>query len=327
MALQAVDKFKKKAVILDLSATDRGDLCLDSVKALNLDWQLMDNASPEQVSALIADKQIVVTNKVVLDRKTLEAATSLKLVCISATGTNNVDLVAARELGIDVCNVTGYATPAVVQYVFATMLSLFGRLQDHRLAVKRGEWSRSEQFCLLDFPFHECQGKTIGIVGYGELGKAVADIAKSFGMKVLIAARNSDDKREGRIPLNEMLPQLDVLSLHCLLNDETENLISKKELDALPKGAIVINSARGGIVNEKDLIASIENGHLGGAATDVLSAEPPPENHCLLQKEYSNLIVTPHIAWASVESRQRLIDQVALNISEYLSGHSRNIIN
>jgi len=327
MTLQAPDESKRRAVILDLSATDRGDLCLDSVTQLNIDCQLINNASPEQVSGLIADKEIVVTNKVVLDRAILESASSLKLVCISATGTNNVDLVAARELGIDVCNVTGYATPAVVQYVFATMLNLFGRLQEHRLAVRRGEWSHSDQFCLLDFPFHECQGKTLGIVGYGELGKAVAEVAKLFGMKVLIAARNLDDKREGRIPLNLMLPQLDVLSLHCLLNAETEHLISKKELLAMPKGAIVINSARGGIVNEKDLLAVIESGHLGGAATDVLSSEPPPEDHCLLQKEYNNLIVTPHIAWASIESRQRLIDQVALNISAYLEGKSRNIVN
>lgn len=327
MVLQASDMLRKKAVILDLSATDRGDLCLDAINKLDLEWQLLANASPEKVAALINDKEIVVTNKVVLDKETLEKAKSLKLICISATGTNNVDLQAARELGIDVCNVTGYATPAVVQYVFTAMFNLFGRFQEHRQAVERGEWSHSKQFCLLDFPFHECHGKTLGIVGYGELGKAVAEVAKSFGMKVLIAARNSEDKRAGRMALKDMLPQLDVLSLHCVLNNETRHLISKKELYSLPKGAIIINSARGGIVNEKDLLEAIESGHLGGAAADVLSLEPPPENHLLLQKKYSNLIITPHIAWASIESRQRLIDQVALNISEYLAGKPRNIVN
>jgi len=327
MTLQAPAGQKTRAVVLDLSATDRGDLCRDALNNLDLEWQIHNKTSPEQAAACIAGRQVVVTNKVVIDRKLLIGASDLKLICISATGTNNVDLLAARELGIDVCNVTGYATPSVVQYVFSVMLSLFTKLAEHRRAVNKGEWSDSEQFCLLDFPFHECQHKTLGIVGYGELGSAVAKVARAFGMKVLVAARNTEDTREGRIPLKEMLPQLDVLSLHCLLNEDTKNLISKNELNALPKGALVINSARGGIVNEQDLLNAIESGHLGGAATDVLSTEPPSEHHLLLQKTFDNLIITPHIAWASVESRQRLIDHVAFNISEYMAGRPRNIVN
>ncbi|MDH5393007.1 MAG: glycerate dehydrogenase [Gammaproteobacteria bacterium] len=313
--------------MLDRKASDRGDLCLDALTQLDLDWQLLDKADPAQLAALIQDQQIVVTNKVVLNRALIENAPNLKLICISATGTNNVDLVAARERGIDVCNVTSYATPSVVQYVFNVLLNLLCRFTEYQQAVKSGAWSRSEQFCLLDFSFRELDGKVLGIIGYGELGQAVARVAEAFGMKVLIAARNSDDQREGRWPLAELLPQLDVLSLHCPLTEETRHVISTQEIRALPEGAILINSARGGIVDEKALLAAIESGHLGGAATDVLTTEPPAEHHILLQKNYPNLIVTPHIAWASIESRQRLIDQLAFNISEYLSGRPRNIVN
>ncbi|MDH5518212.1 MAG: D-2-hydroxyacid dehydrogenase [Gammaproteobacteria bacterium] len=317
----------KQAVMLDLKATDRGDLSLDSLYMPGLAWQLLDNAGAIQLPALIKDKEIVVTNKVLLDRALLEQADQLKLICICATGTNNVDLDAARERGIDVCNVTSYASASVVQYVFAVLLNLMSRLTEHQQAVQAGAWSSSKQFCLLDYPFKELEGKVLGIVGYGELGQAVASVAKAFGMKVMIAARNSDDKRPGRWPLAALLPQLDVLSLHCPLTNETRHLIAKKELQALPKGAIVINSARGGIVDEEALLKAIEDKHLAGAATDVLSTEPPEKNHRLLQKHYPNLIITPHIAWASTESRQRLIDQVALNIASYLAGRPRNIVN
>lgn len=327
MTLQVIKKSTKQAVVLDLKATDRDDLCLDTLKQLELDWHMVDQAGASEVAELIQGKEIVVTNKVVLDRAVLENATDLKLVCIAATGTNNVDLQAARELGIDVCNVTGYGTSSVVQYVFTTLLSLVSRVPEYQAAVAAGEWSRSKMFCLLDFPFHELDGKTLGVVGYGELGKGVAKIAQAFGMKVLIAARDSADKREGRLPLASMLPAVDVLSLHCPLTKETSNLISTNEMQLLPKGAIIINSARGGIVDEAALLAAIESGHLGGAATDVLITEPPQTDHILLQKAYPNLIVTPHIAWASIESRQRLFDQVAFNISEYLAGRPRNIVN
>jgi len=327
MTLQAMSNSTKQAVVLDLKATDRDDLCLDALKQPAIDWQMVDQADASEVAALIKGKEIVVTNKVVLDRALLAGATDLKLICIAATGTNNVDLQAARELGIDVCNVTGYGTASVVQYVFTTLLSLVSRIPEYQAAVTAGDWSRSKMFCLLDFPFHELNGKTLGIVGYGELGKGVAKIAQAFGMKVLIAARDSADKREDRLPLASLLPAVDVLSLHCPLTEQTSNLISAKEMQLLPKGAIIINSARGGIVDEAALLAAIESGHLGGAATDVLITEPPAQDHILLQKTYPNLIVTPHIAWASIESRQRLFDQVALNISEYLAGRPRNIVN
>jgi len=321
------DQLKKQAVVLDLKATDRDDLSLKSLEGLPLDWLFVDQAADDEVAELIKNKHIIVSNKVTINRQLLKAAPDLKLICISATGTNNVDLAAARELGIDVCNVTAYATASVVQYVFTVLLNLISRVPEYQQAVNEDAWSRSELFCLLDFPFHELQGKTLGIVGYGELGQAVAKVAQAFGMMVLIAARNADDKREGRVLLQDMLSQLDVLSLHCPLTEATQHLISDAEINLLPKGAILINSARGGVVDEDALLRAIENGHLGGAATDVLSTEPPPPGHPLLQKKYNNLIVTPHVAWASIESRQRLIDQVAFNIEEYLAGRPRNIIN
>lgn len=327
MTLQASKSLKNQAVILDLKASDRDDLSLNALFETNLQWEVYDQALPQQVAEYIKNKAVVVTNKVVLNGDILKNAPDLRLICISATGTNNVDLEVARQLGIDVCNVTAYATPSVVQYVFSVLLSLMSRVTEYEQAVQAGNWSRSEQFCLLDYSFHELQGKVLGIVGYGELGRAVARVAQAFGMKVLIAARDENDKREGRIQLEELLPQLDVLSLHCPLTQETQNLISKKEIQAMPGGAILINSSRGGIVDEQALIEGIESGHLAGAATDVLTTEPPPIDHLLLQKKYPNLIVTPHIAWASIESRQRLIDQVAFNISEYLAGRPRNIVN
>lgn len=312
--------------MLDLDTINRQDLSLDSLHGLPLEWDIRDKVSYDELANAIAGKQVIVTNKVVINRELMQQSPALKLVCVAATGTNNVDLDAARELGIEVCNATTYATASVVQYVFSVMLTLHSRLQDYQQAVKQGNWSKSNIFCLLDYSFNELAGKTLGIVGYGELGQAVAHVARAFGMNVLIAQRNSDDNRPERIALHEMLPQLDVLSLHCPLTEETRNLIAKPELELLPEHAILINSARGGIVNEQDLQLVLESDRIGGVALDVLSTEPPPEDHALLQLDLPNLIITPHIAWGSVEARQRLLDQVALNIESYLSGTIRNSV-
>lgn len=327
MTLQAPDQVLKNAVLLDLNTMDKGDVQLNALYQLNLQWDIHQSVTADKLMSAITDKQIVVSNKVVIGQKQMQQVPALKLICVAATGTNNIDLKAARELGIDVCNVTGYATPSVVQYVFSVLLTLNSRMQEYQAAVQQGRWPQSKMFCLLDYSFHELAGKTLGIVGYGELGQAVAAVARGFGMEVLIARRNKHDSRDNRLELEQMLTKVDVLSLHCPLTAETENLIAKKQLSLLPQGAIVINTARGGVVNEGDLLAALESGHLAGAATDVLTTEPPAKDHLLLKTARSNLIVTPHIAWASVESRQRMIDQVALNISEYLAGRPRNIVN
>jgi len=312
------------AVFLDLATVARGDLDLTGLRAACARWTLHDYTQPGQLAARIARAQVVVTNKFVLDRAALAAAPDLKLVCLTATGTNNVDLAAAQELGIAVANVTGYATAAVVQHVFALILAHATRLLDYRAAVAAGAWSRSPMFCLLDFPIFELAGKTLGIVGYGELGRAVARVARCFGMEVLIAQRPGGPPREGRLPLADLLPQVDVLSLHCPLAENTRGLIGAAELALMRPTALLVNTARGPLVDAQALAAALRAGTIGGAALDVLSSEPPPLDHPLLAPDIPNLILTPHTAWASREARQRVLDEVALNIAAFAAGERRN---
>ena len=308
-----------KAAFLDLASVYRDDLDLTVLKNAVPEWLWFDNISESELADVLTEVDVVVSNKVLLGKEQLRNAKHLKLICIAATGTNNVDLRAADELGISVRNVRAYATASVVQHVFTLLLSLTIHIEEYRQAVQRGEWSSSEYFCLLDFPIRELQGKTLGIVGYGELGKAVAKVAAVFGMDVLIAKRNADDKRPGRMPLGDLLKNVDVLSLHCPLNEDTRGLIGKDELALMKHDAVLINAARGGLVDEVALLEALDNKKLGGAGIDVIEQEPPASDYPLLQANLPNLIVTPHIAWASVESRQRLIDAVAQNISQHIA--------
>jgi glycerate dehydrogenase len=271
---------------------------------------------------------VVVTNKVVLDAALLEqAASHLELICVAATGTNNIDLEATDRLGIPVCNARGYATPSVVQHVFALILALSTRLLDYEQAARDGRWARSPFFCLLNFPVREIRGLTLGIVGYGELGRGVAEVARTFGMEVLISQRPGGPPRPGRLPLNELLPRVDVLSLHCPLTPETRGLIDPRALSLMRDDALLINTARGGIVDEAAVAAALRGGHLGGAGVDVLAEEPPANGSPLLEPGIPNLILTPHSAWASHGSRQRLIDQVAENIHAFRAGEPKNLVN
>jgi glycerate dehydrogenase len=313
-----------KGVMLDRGSLDPGDLDLSGLDAVIDDWSFYEETHPDEVIARLIDAQIVVSNKVVLDEAVLSSAPDLKLICVAATGTNNVDLAAAKSRGIMVCNVTGYATPSVVEHVFAIILALSRRLPDWQQAIEKGHWQQATHFCLLDYPMGELNGKTLGIVGYGELGRAVAQVAKAFGMQVLIAERPGGGAQSGRLPLEELLPQVDVLSLHCPLTDNTRNLISKTELELMKPTAILINTARGGIVDEAALAAALHAGQIGGAGVDVLTTEPPVKGNVLLDESIPNLIVTPHIAWASVESRQRLVNEVVENIRAFLDGTPRN---
>jgi glycerate dehydrogenase len=312
------------AVFLDLATVSRGDIDLAPLERLTPNWRLFAATTPGELKERIKGVEWVVSNKVVLDRETLVGAPGLKLICIAATGTNNVDLQAARELGIAVTNVAGYSTPSVVQHVFALILSLTTRLHDYRTAVAGGAWQRSSQFCLLDFPIRELEGMVLGIVGYGTLGKAVARVAEAFGIKVLLAQRPGGSPQPGRIPLQDMLPQVDILSLHCPLTEATRNLIGAVELARIKPGALLINTARGGIVDEEALVQSLKEGRLGGVGIDVLSVEPPTAGNPLLQPGIPNLIVTPHVAWASRESRQRLLAEIEANIRAFLEGAERN---
>lgn len=318
---------KLHGVLLDLATIDRNDLDLGFLDRVCGRWEMYDKTAPEMTLMRIRDAHIVVSNKVVLDRRSLAGAPNLKLICITATGVNNVDLEAAREMDIRVCNVVRYATPAVVQHVLGLILALTTRLSDYRQAVARGDWRRSDQFCLLDFPIRELAGRTLGIVGYGELGQAVGRVAEAFGMELLIAQRPGAPEQPGRIPLDGLLQRADVVTLHCPLTDATRNLIGTRELALMKPDALLINTARGGIVDEPALTEALRKGVIGGAGVDVLTQEPPKDGNPLLAPDIPNLIVTPHIAWASRESRQRLIDEVALNIEAFLEGRERNRVN
>jgi len=272
------------------------------------------------------DIDIVITNKVPVDRGTLLAASSLALICVAATGTNNIDLASAEQCNITVCNVRAYATTSVVEHVFSLILSLNRRLHEYQSAVSRGEWNSADTFCLLDYPVRELAGQTLGIIGYGELGRAVAGMAEAFGMKVLIAQRPGSHNAPGagRVSLDQLLAQADIISLHCPLSKDTANLIDHNELGKMRKGALLINTARGGIIEEAALVAALKRGNLGGAGFDVLTAEPPGMGNPLLDYDGTNLILTPHVAWAGREARQRLVDQVADIIEAFKRGELVN---
>jgi glycerate dehydrogenase len=315
-----------KGVFLDLATVDRGDLDLSALRQALPDCQFHDVTTPEQTADRIRDAAVVISNKVMLDRTTLDQASNLQLICVAATGTNNVDLEAAKERGITVTNVVGYATPSVAQHVFSLILALTTRLAEHQHAVSTGAWQRSSQFCLLDYPFRELAGKRLGIVGYGELGHAVARVAEAFGMELLLAQRPGGEPATDRLPLHKLLPQVDVLSLHCPLTENTRGLIDGQALALMRPDALLINTARGGIVDEAALAAALRAGRLGGAGVDVLTREPPSDGNPLLAGDIPNLIVTPHVAWASRESRQRLLNELVANIQAFLGGTRRNRI-
>lgn len=321
------------AVLLDRGSLDTGDLDDSALAAACGPWRFHAATAPADTARRIADAAVAITNKVVIEAAEMDAATALRLVCIAATGTNNVDLDAARARGIAVTNVTGYATPAVVQHVFALLLDWAVGLRARTAVVRTGAWSASPHFCLLpdtaagERPIRELAGLRLGIVGHGELGRAVARTAAAFGMQVLIAQRPGTEHGPpppGRLPLPELLAQVDVLSLHCPLAENTRGLIGAAELETMQPGALLINTARGGLVDEAALAAALRRGHLGAAALDTLSLEPPPLDHPLLAPDIPNLAITPHVAWASAAARQRLVDEVAANIRAFAAGERRN---
>ncbi len=313
-------------VFLDVSTVTDGDLDLNPLRATLDSWIFSGLTAPADIADAIRDADIVVSNKAVLDREAIAAAGRLRLICIAATGANNVDLDAARAGNIAVCNVRAYATTSVVEHVFMVILALQRRLAEHTTAVGRGQWGRATRFSMLDFPFSELSGKTLGIIGYGELGKAVADMGGAFGMQVLIAERAGAAVRPGRIAFDQLLAQADVISLHCPLTPATENLLTLEAFRKMRTGAILVNTARGGIVNEADLMQALKSGEIAGAAVDVLTTEPPVSGNPLLDEQLPNLIVTPHIAWAGQHARQKLIGELAANIRAFLDNRPRNLV-
>lgn len=316
-----------RAAFLDLASFEPEDLDLAPLRRVLPDLTLYDETAPEQVEARLAGVEVAIISKVRMTAEVLAAAPALKLILVAATGTDNVDLQAAQERGIAVYNCQAYGTAAVAQHTMALMLALATRLLDYHAAVREGHWQRARHFCLLDYPIAELAGRTLGIVGYGEIGKAVARLAEAFGMRVLVAARpGGGPAPEGRLPLDELLPQVDVLSLHCPLTPATRNLIGERELRRMPRHAFLINVARGGLVDEAALAKALREGWIAGAGVDVLSSEPPRDGNPLLEPDIPNLIVTPHSAWGSREARQRIIEQMAENVLAFRAGDGRRRI-
>lgn len=321
-----------RAVFLDKLSLDKDDLDFSRLNATSDNWEFYQTTSKDEVEKRTEDAEIIVSNKVVLDKTAIENAKNLKLICVAATGTNNVDLDYAKAKGITVCNVRAYGTQSVVQHVFTLLLMLFRNIPQYQAAIKRGDWQRSKEFCLLDYPIEDLSGKIIGIVGYGELGQAVAKLAEAFGMEVRIAdhtAKNEQDEKKtqsNRFALNQLLRDVDVLTLHCPLTEQTKNLIDEAELRLMKSSAYLVNMARGGIVNEHALKEALMQNRLAGAAIDVLETEPPQESSPLFDLDLPQLIITPHIAWASRSARQTLLNQVAENIEKYFSGTAQNIV-
>jgi glycerate dehydrogenase len=313
-----------KTVFLDRSTFS--DPIVFPVARLAGDWQEHARTMPGQVLSRAADAAVVVTNKVKLPAALLEKLPQLRLVAVAATGVDHVDLDAARRLGVGVCNVRDYATHSVPEHVFAVLLALRRNLLVYAAAATNGTWSRAENFCLLNWPIEDLAGSTLGIVGGGSLGKSVAKLGAAFGMRVLLAERRDAPLRSGRVAFERVLAEADVLSLHVPLTPATRNLIGASELNQMKPTAILINSARGGVVDEAALVAVLRAGQLAGAAVDVLTAEPPPADHPLLTASLPNLLVTPHIAWASLQAQQRMADEVVENIAAFLRGELRNRI-
>lgn len=295
------------------------DLDLTPLHELPVNWQLYDFTTPEQTLERCHNAHVVITNKVVLDSQTLSTLKSLKLVCIAATGTNNVDLKAAKNHGIDVKNVVNYTGSSVAQLVFNVLLELTTHAGKYNQLVADGKWSHSRSFCLFDAPMVELSGKTMGLIGYGNLAKSVEHLAKAFGMKALIAEqKGAGQTRPDRTPFDQVLREADAISIHCPLNETTRNLFTTSEFEQMKPSAILINTARGGIVNEADLINALNAGEIAGAAVDVIITEPPPNDYPLIINKPDNLIITPHIAWATLEARTRLLQLLADNIARSL---------
>jgi len=322
-----------RSVFLDTDTLGPDDIDLASLTNQLPSLEFFPSTPDNQVASRIATAEVVLINKVRLSADRIAAAPNLKLICLAATGTDNIDLDAAAAAGIVVSNIRDYCARSVVQHVFALILELTQRLNDYRQAVRNGKWHADSQFCLLDFPIRELDGKTMGIIGYGSLGTAVGQVAEAFGMRVLAARRpyDPDDTKPphssagiARVGLGSLFTQADIISLHCPLNPDTANLIDAKTLTAMRNDTVLINTARGGLIDSAALIAALQTNQIAGAGIDVLRQEPPVDPEPLVDTPLANLIVTPHIAWAGRESRQRAIDQMAENIAGFLQGSPKN---
>ncbi len=313
-----------KAVFLDYATMGPG-LNLDGLRDAVDELTVYDDTRRHEVVERVGDAEIIFTNKNRLTPEILGELPNLKFVGLTATGSDNVDLETAKQHGVAVANIREYCTESVVEHVFGVLLMLCHSLERYAATVRAGEWQRCEDPLLLTYPITELRGKTIGIVGYGALGKGVASAARVFGMQVLVSARpGADIVPDDRTPFDDVISTADVITLHCPLNEKTRRLLGADEFARMKSSAIVINTARGGLIDSSALAAALESGAIAGAAIDVLPQEPPTDGDPLLDYDGDNLIVTPHIAWASAEARQNAVDELEANTRAFIAGEERN---
>ena len=307
---------------------DRNSLIADMrAPAFAHDWIDHDQTRPEEIVSRLQSASIVISNKVKLSGASLAQAPGVKMIAVSATGTDNVDLAYCRAHGIVVSNIRGYAAHTVPEHAFMLMLALRRNLLGWREDVRAGLWEKADQFCLFTRPVNDLHGSTLGLVGYGSLGHGMQKIAEAFGMQVLIAEhKNATTIREDHTSFDSVLREADVISLHTPLTPETRHMIATREFGLMKPTAILINTARGNLVDEAALADALKSGHLAGAGFDVLAVEPPREGSPLLDPDLPNFILTPHVAWSSREAMQTLADQLVDNIEAFVAGTPRNVV-
>lgn len=317
--------FQNNIVVLDGATTEGDGVSWDPIESLG-HLKIYDRCVSEEIVHRAKGAHYLITNKCILDQRIMEQLPLLRCICLLATGFNNIDTKAARNLGIDVCNAVNYSSDSVAQHVFSLILHFTNQVSIHSQSVHQGKWSTSTDWTYRLTKLVELKGKTIGIFGYGRIGKAVARIAKGFGMKV-IATRRAEitDANVEQVSWQELLSRSDVLTLHAPLSDETQNIIDANALQKMKPTSILVNTGRGGLINELDLKLALLEGRIAGAGLDVLCLEPPQADHPLTNVH--NCVITPHIAWSTIEARQRLIDIVASNICAHQEGRSQNVVN
>jgi glycerate dehydrogenase len=311
-----------KIVVLDGQTLNPGDLDWAALRGLG-DCAIHDRTAPEEIVQRAQGAEILLTNKTPLRAATIALLPALRYIGVLATGYNVVDVPSARAHGVVVTNVPAYGTRAVAQHVFALILELANHVGHHAQTVREGRWNAVSGWCYWDKPLLELDGLTLGIVGYGRIGSTVANLGRAFGLRVLIHTRTAAPGDE-RVGLDELFRQSDVVSLHCPLTPATEGLVNAARLASMKPGALLVNTSRGPLIVDGDLAAALNTGHLGGAALDVLSTEPPPADNPLLSAK--NCLITPHIAWAARAARERLLNIAVENIRAFIAGQPRNVV-